>query len=98
MDRERPDEPWSDGDNAPQWAKIAEWEAERADEAEAEIARLRALVHECLDVIEQVPDDIQFWADYASNYFQAKHKLAGFIARYTDFLAKHRPEAQEERG
>ena len=76
---------WKVGDRI----KIVRKTTEDTDNAEAEIARLRALANECLDFIEQVPDDIRFWADYASEYHQVKHRLYAFIAKYEDFLTRN---------
>lgn len=45
------------------------------EEAAHEITRLRNLLNEAAD-------DIQDWGGYASAYFQEKHDLAGCVAKY----------------
>lgn len=44
MSEERPLEPWTTTESPEMWAEIAEWEAERADAAEAENRQLREMV------------------------------------------------------
>ena len=48
-----------------------------ADEMKAEIDRLRALLAEAADTIED-------WGGYASSYFQDKYNLAGDVTKFRE--------------
>jgi len=58
---ERPLEPSNSSENPEQWAQIAQWESDRADEALSQLAQLREDVKPLVTALEQVQQSRIFY-------------------------------------
>ena len=98
MDRPRPAEPSSIGEGTERWALVVDWERDRADEAEAENQRLRALVDQYEEAVKSLLMKVLFLQDAVHPMLDsAIEKLADVVKANTP-LPPAPSQAQEGRG